>query len=818
MFDFSIFRSPFMVAILLLAPLRALGAEGGTLRGTVTDPLGAVIVSATVQLLDGTTVAAETTTDATGSYSFHLQKSARYQVRVVAPTFQSTTSNSIFVTAAAQAQVDITLATQTLTQQVTVTATGTPTPEAQVGAPVSVLTADQYRYATEVQDPLRLIPGVQLTQAGQVGGTTGLSIRGGNTNANKVLIDGVPADDIGGAVEFGNIDTVGIDKIEVLREPNSALFGSDALAGVVSLTTARGSTLLPLLTYSGDAGNFNSFRQLGTLSGAYHHFDYYSAFAATQTQNFLPNNSFHNGTYAGNFGWTPNTANDLRFTVRHLTVSADQPNAILLYGIPDDATVKERDSYYSAAWNNQTTEKWHNQIRYGGLRLNYNYTDWAATGIYDPDEDVYLGAPVNIKGANGYRVSGQAIFQYGASYGSTYPNDYVAPSKRDFVYAQSDYRVNPHIVALGAFKYEDERGSTLTSGGTPTTIERGNYSYTVQLAGDLWNRLYYTVGSGLEDNGLFGFAATPRASLAYYLFRPSNARWLSGTKLNFSFGKGIKEPSIYYQSISLYDILAAVPDGGELINRYHVSPIGPETSRTFDGGVDQQLWNGRVRVSLTYFHNEFTNGVEFVPQSALLALGLPAASDPAVQYGAAVNSQAFRAQGAEVALEYKMGDHLFARGGYTYLDTVVQQSFSSESLPSYNPNFPTVPIGAFSPLVGARQFRRAPHSGYFGLTYNRSRWYSSFTGTLVGRRDDSDFLTDSDFGNSLLLPNRNLDGAYQRLELGGGYQVSRSLTAYTDIQNLLSEHYSEAFGYPALPFTFRAGVKISFGGESWRLK
>ena len=76
----------------------------------------------------------------------------------------------------------------------------------------------------------------------------------------------------------------------------------------------------------------------------------------------------------------------------------------------------------------------------------------------------------------------------------TYPNNYLAPSKRDFVYAQSDYRVNAHIVALGAFKYEDERGSTLTSGGTPTAIERGNYSYTVQLAGDLRNRLYYTVG------------------------------------------------------------------------------------------------------------------------------------------------------------------------------------------------------------------------------------------------------------------------------------------------------------------------------------
>ncbi len=818
MFDFSIFPRPLLFAVLLLAPLTALAAEGGTLHGTVTDPLGAVIVSAAVELLEGTSVAQQTTTDASGNYTFHLEKAARYQVRAVAPTFQSTTSNAVFVTAAEKAQVDITLATQTLTQRITVTATGTPTPEAQVGAPVSVLSADQYRYSTEVQDPLRLIPGVQVTQTGQVGGTTGLSIRGGNINANKVLIDGVPADDIGGAVEFANIDTVGIDKVEVLREPNSALYGSDALAGVVSLTTARGSTLLPLLTYSGDGGNFNTFRQVGTLSGTFRQFDYYSAFARTDTRNNLPNDSFHNGTYAGNFGWTPNTANDLRFTVRHLTVAADQPNAILLYGIPDDATVREQDSYLSAAWNNQTTEKWHNQIRYGGLRLNYNYTDFAATGIYDPEEDVYLGAPVNIQGANGYRVSGQAIFQYGASYGSTYPNDYLAPSKRDFVYAQSDYRINPHIVALGAFKYEDERGSTLTSGGTPTAIERGNYSYTVQLAGDLWNRLYYTVGSGLEDNGLFGFAATPRASLAYYLFRPTNAGFLSGTKLNFSFGKGIKEPSIYYQSISLYDILAAAPNGSELIKQYGVSPIGPETSRTYDGGVDQQLWNGRARVSLTYFHNEFTNGVEFVPQSALLELGLPAASDPAVQFGAAVNSQAFRAQGAEVATEYKIGSYLFARGGYTYLDAVVQRSFSSESLPSYNPGFPNIPIGAFSPLVGARPFRRAPHSGYFGLSYNRSKWYGSFTGTLVGRRDDSDFLTDAEFGNSLLLPNRNLDGAYQRLELGGGYQFTRSLTAYTDMQNLLSEHYSEAFGFPSLPFTVRAGVKISFGGESWRLK
>src|ERR1700685_2605353 len=131
---------------MLLAPLTAFGSESGTLRGTVTDPLGAVIVSATVELLDGTSVAGTIKTDATGTYLFHLQKAARYQVRAVAPTFQSTTSDPVFVASSGKAQVDITLATQTLTQQVTVTATGTPTPEDQVSAAVSVMSADRYRY------------------------------------------------------------------------------------------------------------------------------------------------------------------------------------------------------------------------------------------------------------------------------------------------------------------------------------------------------------------------------------------------------------------------------------------------------------------------------------------------------------------------------------------------------------------------------------------------------------------------------------------------------------------------------------------------
>jgi iron complex outermembrane receptor protein/vitamin B12 transporter len=806
------------VFLVVSSPILAFAAEQGSLHGTVSDPLGAVVAGAEVELLNGTAVVKTTTTDGAGKYVFDIPENARYSVRAFAPTFQSTTSDSVYITKSTKAEVDVTLATRTLTQQVSVTASATPTPIAQIGASVTVLTADDYRQYTEVQDPLRQIPGLQVTQTGQLGGTTGLSIRGGNTDANKVLIDDVPVNDIGGAVEFANFATTGVQQIEVLREPNSALYGSDALAGVVSMTTQRGTTKLPLFTYAGDGGNFSSYDQTATASGVVRQFDYYGTFGRLDSSNNLPNDSFHNATYVGNFGWDPDPANDLRFTVRHLSVSGGQPNAILLYGIPDDAAQKAQNTYYSGAWNNQATTKWHNEIRYGGLRLNSQFDDFAPTGIPDAFGN-YLGAPITIPGGNGYSVTGQAIFQFA---GTTYPSQFLAVTNRDFVYAQTDYRINPHMVALGGFKYEAERGSTQSSGSPANTISRGNYSYTLQISGDIRNRFYYNVGSGIENNGLFGLAGTPRASVAYYLARPSATRWLSGTKLHASFGKGIKEPNVFQQGSSLFNILSEVPGGSDLIAQFHVGQIGPENSRTYDGGVDQELFNGRARLGLTYFHNEFTNGIEFVPQSGLAELGVPHNLLPSVEFGAYVNSEAFRSLGLEFEAEYRINSKLFARGGYTYTDAVVQRSFSSDQGvgASFNPafNFGNIPIGAFSPLVGARPFRVAPHSGYFGLTYTGSRFYSALTGTLVSRRDDSDFLTDPDFGPTMLLPNRNLDGSYERLDLSGGYRITPRLTAYTNIQNLLSEHYVQAFGFPALPFTFRSGIKIAFGGESWGLK
>jgi len=799
----------------------AIGASAAntpSIQGTVTDPSGAVVIDAKVELLQNGIVVTSSTTNAEGRYELALPRSGdSYQLRVSAPAFQEFLTAPIHPDNQVSPIEDVKLKLDTLAQQVTITATGTPTTQAQLGAAVTVLTQSDFSHTRDAQEVLRLVPGVQVTQTGQAGGTTALSIRGGNGDANKVLIDGIPVNDIGGAVQFATIASTGIAKAEILRGPNSALYGSDALAGVVSLTSVRGTTPSPQLTYLVEGGNFGTYHQEGTLGGTWKRFDYFSDYSRFDTSNDIPRNQFHNGTFVGNFGWniTPNSS--LRATIHHEQVASGQPNAVELYGIPDDTEQKNEDAYIGVTYDNQTTDRWHNLLRYGAIRLRSQFTDFAPTGIpqYDPSGDLlgYLGTPITIRGANGYTVSGQAFYQFAEAY----PNFFPTSTDRDFVYAQSSYTFSPHLIGLFGFNYEDERGYSDTPDGS---VERGNYSYTLQLQGALWDRLYYTIGSGIEKNELFGVVPTPRASIAWDLFQSTGSRFLGHTKLRASFGKGIKEPNIVDQTTSLFALLASLPNGPQLISQYGIRDIGAENSRTYDGGVDQELFHGRGRVSITYFHNEFTNGIEYIPQQGLIDLGVPPAVADQALFGASVNSQAFRAQGLETEIENQITSHLFARGGYTYLDAVVQRSFSSDAIgPTFNPNFPSVPIGVDTPLVGARPFRQAPHSGYFGLAYSRSRLTAQLTGTLVSRRDDSDFLfADANGLPTLLLPNRNLDGAYQRLDLSASYRVNRSLSVFSSFQNLLNEHYSEAFGFPSLPFTFRSGMQFTLGGESWKLR
>jgi iron complex outermembrane receptor protein/vitamin B12 transporter len=783
-------------------------AENNNIHGTVTDPLGAVVPGAQVQLFRESKLVGATATDSEGKYRFSPLAPGRYRVKTQAPSFAQQQSDAIYVGSSSDAAVDITLKVGNVSQQIVVSATGTSLPETQTGASISVVTSDQFQYKPEVLEPLRQVPGAQVLENGQRGINESLFIRGGESKFNKVLLDGVPLNEIGGTVDFGGVFTTGIDQVEVLRGPNSVLYGADALAGVVNMSSLRGTTFTPQLSYAFDAGNFSSLHHDLSLGGIFRQFDYFSEFGRYDGGNTSANPHFHNATYSGNFGWTPGASTSLRLTVRRVAAKVDVPNAIDFFGVPDDSFQTEDNTYIGATLQNQTTAHWHNLLRYGATRQNSEFVNPSPTGTpFDPFPGLdpgpnFLGNVVTIRGANGFSTTGQAILDFFGDY----PQHFFIRNNSDLLTFQSDYSFGAHLNALFAFNYENERGAK--------PAERNNYSYTGELHGSLWSRLYATLGVGVEKNAIFGLAGTPRVSLAYYLVRPRSTGALAGTKLKFNYGQGIQEPDIFSADNSLFALLSQQPDGPQLISQFHVKPIGAVRSRSLDAGVEQMGWSGRAKLGLTFFYNRFSDEIEFVSPGGLTQLGIPDSILALTPFGASVNSLATRSLGAETEVELSLGRGFTVRGAYTYLDGIVRRSFSSDELsPSFNPLFPTIPIGAFSPLIGNRPFNRAPHTASFYLGYARQKLALAMSGNFIGRRDSSTFLFDPSFDTTMLLPNRNLAAAYQKIDVSGSYRLNRNLQIYSAIENLASQHYDPAPGFPALPFNFRGGIKVTIGGE-----
>jgi vitamin B12 transporter len=819
-----------LLALLLFVPFSP--ARAAIVHGTVTDPLGAPISRATVALLKNGQVIAQSSTNADGTYRVTTSAGGRFYVLVSAGTFKQVSTQAFFAGPVDGHEEDIVLEPAVVRQEIVVTATGTPTPQAQVSASVSVQHNPEFRDRINLADPLRQVPGVFVVQQGQYGGLTSLFVRGGNSNSNQVNLDGVPIEDIGGVFDFANVGTMGVEKFELYRGPNSVLYGSDAASSVINLTTSRGSTSFPSLIFEGDDGNLTTFRNQLQLGGTHNKLDYYGGFSAFQSANDIPLDEYHDYTAVGNLGYALGASTQLRGTVRNSVSAVGTPGAIDFYGIPNAGKQSDQDTYVGASIENQTSGSWHNLVRYGLTRKREEDTNFYPAGIpitttqggYTSTN--FYGYAVLIQGANGYSTSGQALLNYSG----VYPNHSELVSNRDQLYFQSDYRFTPHIVGLVGFRFEDERGAEKSPAyGIDHTIERANYDYTAQIQGDFRNRVYYTLGGGVEKNQLYGTVGTPHIGLAYYPVRPGHGV-LHGTKIKASFAQGYKEPSLAAQFGSLYDFLLGQAGGAQAIQQFHVNPIGAEDSRTYEAGGEQSFLNERGVLRVSYFHNQFRNQIESVPAAEVPTL-LPNLT-PTEQHqleaflangvGIDLNSQSFRAQGVESEVEYTLLHDLFLRGGYTYLDAVVQRSFTSDSLsPSYNtgppggpvPPFSHIPIGAFSPLRGARPFRRPPHTGFLSVNYNGTRWGAQFTGAFVSRSDDSTFLAGDDLGggNSLLLPNRNLDHGYAKLDARASFQVRQWIGVYAQFDNLTNNQQIGPIGYPALPFTYRFGLRLAIG-------
>ena len=231
-------------------------AQSANIRGKILDPLGNPVAQAKVTLVQEgreDKSLADSTSTADGTYSTRTRPTA------VATPFASKPPASIpkppnsFTSASNKsADIDVNLRIGTLTQQIVVSATGTPTLETQVGASVSVIDHSdlENQHQLNVADALRLLPG-PANRDNRPARRHHLSVvRGGQSDFNKVLIDGIPANDIGGAFDFGDLSSTAVDQVEILRGPNSVLYGPDAIASVINVTTPHGTTIEPEFNYS----------------------------------------------------------------------------------------------------------------------------------------------------------------------------------------------------------------------------------------------------------------------------------------------------------------------------------------------------------------------------------------------------------------------------------------------------------------------------------------------------------------------------------------------------------------------------------------
>jgi len=800
-----------IAAVLLTPNLHAV-----VVRGDVRDPLGRPIGSARVQLLQGHLVIASGMSNEDGSYEIRSAASGRFVLLTGAAGYAANVSQPFYGGDLDVVTNHLTLGFRAVDEQVTVTATGLPTPMEQSSASVNLISPSDLATREGVGKELRLQPGVSVVQTGQNGGQTSLFVRGGTSDGNKVMVDGIPADDVGGRFDFGILSSTAVDGLEIHRGPDSVLYGSDAISSVVSFNTPHGVTPAPVLNYTGDAGNFHTYRNEGELSGAYRKIDYYTAFSRFDSSNALPMDRFHVTTAAANLGYSLSGSTHLRGTVRRGVSATGLPGAFDFAGIAAAGKQGDQQTFFGGTIDNIYRGNWHNLLRYFGSRKYEQATNFypvgeAVNGLFGV---TYYGNTVTIRGANGTSGTGRAAI----AYGGTYPQPTDSANNRDGMQYQTDYRFTRHLSGYGSFRYEDERGAYHNPGFfLVQNARRRNYDYNVQLQGDVLNRVFFTLGGAIQKNYLYGTEATPRFGLAGYPVRPGSG-WFHGTKLRFNFSKGVQEPNLTTQLTSLYVLLQQAG-----VTAAEVSPIGAQRLRTYEGGIDQSIYGSKLMLKFNYFHNEFGRQIEFVGATDITKyFGIPVPSSIANNYGGAyLNSLDFSAQGIETELEWRAGRHFFARGGYTYLDSNVQKSFSSDvtaqlpgGFPAINPNYPGIAIGSSSPLVGQRPFRRAPQTGYFVVQYTATRFTAAVKSAFSSRSDDSTFLSYSDFNgdNTLLLPNRNLDFGYQNVDANLTYQITSKFSVFTQMNNLLGQQHMGPIGYPSLPFNFRTGLKVRLGG------
>jgi vitamin B12 transporter len=499
---------------------------------------------------------------------------------------------------------------------IVVSPTGIPTPASQASSSVTAITAadierEQWR---TVPDALSTVPGLNVVQSGGPGGQTSVFIRGSNSNHVKVLIDGIDVSDPSSAnrtFDFGQLLTSDIARIEVLRGPQSGLYGADAIGGVISIFTKKGDGPLKA-TGMVEGGSFGTFNQAAAVSGSDARFNYafnLAHFHSTDTPvtppELLPpgrraiGDWYDNWTYSTKLGFdvTDNvTLNYVgRYTDAKLRFTGDEFDPVTF--TPAPAALQSRQLVHQFFTRGE-----------------------AVVSLFDNQLKNYFG--VNF---------------------TNHWNSTLSPSIDLLTLNQGDrtkfdYRgvasVWPGVTLVGGAEQETETLQTPT-----VSAENGNKAAYGELQAAYENRLFLVANARLDDNDAFGSHTTFRVAPAVIL--P-----VTETKLKASYGTGFKAPT-------LTQLFVDFPD----FNFFANPNLRPEQSRGFDAGFEQPVFGDRLRFGATYFHNDITDLINTF-------------LDPITFRGTLINIDAATTDGVETFGSLTVSEQLTLRADYTYTNAV----------------------------------------------------------------------------------------------------------------------------------------------------
>jgi vitamin B12 transporter len=442
-------------------------------------------------------------------------------------------------------------------ESVVITATRLPTPELEIASSVTVVTADDIaaRQERTFSELLRDIPGLNVVQEGGSGGLTSVFMRGTNSNHVKVLVDGIDVSDpsnAGAVFDFGQLLTQDIERVEVLRGPQSGLYGSDAIGGVINVITRAGSGPMKL-SASVEGGSFDTFNQGAGISGSQDAFHYSGNVAhlhagatpVTPLALLLPGEP-RNKDYYDNFTASTKLGLDLtrdfdlglvaRYTNTHLRYTGEDFSTFPAFPAAQPSASNTNEYYGRASAHLQSLDGALNQTL--GVAFTRN-----ATATLQPQipETLNTGERVKVDWQGAIKVSGT------------------------------------HTVLLGL---EDARDKI----SEPLSASIRIASAYAELQSQLGAHWFSSLNARYDDNNRFGSKGT-------YRFAPAYLISATGTKLKASVGSGFKAPTLSELFQNFPPFFFANPN------------LRPESSLGYDAGIEQGFGADTVRVGATYFHN-----------------------------------------------------------------------------------------------------------------------------------------------------------------------------------------------------------------------